>query len=300
MASANDTTVAVLGAGGTMGLAMARNIARAGMSIRAWNRTADKAHPLRDDGAEVLDTPAEAARGAGVVLTMLSDADAVLAATEGDDGWLAGAGEGVVWLQMSTIGEEGIGRCAALARERGIDLVDAPVLGTKQPAEQGKLVVLAAGSEDVRDRVQPIFDAVGQRSMWVGEAGKATLLKMVVNSWIVTVTEGGAETIALAEGLGIDPQLFFEAIEGGGLDLPYLRMKGKAILERDFTPSFKLALAAKDARLVEEAAERRHLDLPMLATIAERMTEGAREHGEEDMCATYLTSQASVASSPSE
>jgi 3-hydroxyisobutyrate dehydrogenase len=282
-----------------MGLPMARNIARAGINVRAWNRTAAKAQPLRDDGVEVLDTPAEAARGADVVLTMLSDTDAVLAATEGDDGWLAGAGDGVVWLQMSTIGEEGTARCAELARDRGIELVDAPVLGTKQPAEQAKLVVLASGPDAWRDRVQPIFDAVGQRTMWVGETGKATLAKLVVNSWIVTVTEGAAETIALAEGLGLDPQVFFDAIEGGGLDLPYLRMKGKAILERDFTPAFRLSLAAKDARLVDEAAARRQLDLPMLATIARRMTEGAREHGDKDMCATYLTSQASVAASPS-
>ena len=282
-----------------MGFAMARNIARAGMRVRAWNRTTEKARPLSEDGADVLDTPRQAAHGANVVLTMLADADAVLAATEGEDGWLAAASDDVVWLQMSTIGEHGTERCSELARERGIELVDAPVLGTKQPAEQGKLVVLASGPDDVRDRAQPIFDAVGQRTLWVGDAGSATLLKLVVNSWIVTVTEGTAETIALAEGLGLDPQLFLDAIDGGGLDLPYLRLKAKAIFERNFEPSFKLALAAKDARLVDEAAERRGLDLPALAAIARRLAEGVPEHGEKDMSATYLTSQPSVAARPS-
>jgi 3-hydroxyisobutyrate dehydrogenase len=282
-----------------MGLAMARNISRAGMAVRAWNRTREKAEPLREDGAEILDTPAQAAQGADVVMTMLSDTDAVLAATEGEDGWPAGAADGVLWLQTSTIGEQGTGRCAELAARAGARFVDAPVLGTKQPAEQGKLVVLASGPEQLREPAEPIFDAIGQRTLWVGEAGQGTLLKLAVNSWIVTVTEGTAETIALAEGLGIDPRLFLDAIEGGPLDLPYLRLKSKAIMERDFEPSFRLALAAKDARLVEEAAERRELDLPMLSAIRRRLEEGVPEHGDEDMSATYLTSQPSVAARPS-
>jgi len=120
-------------------------------------------------------------------------------------------------------------------------------------------------------------------------AGEGTRLKLVANSWVLTVVEGAAEIVALAEGLGVDPQLFYDAIEGGPLDLPYLKLKGKAIMERDFTPSFSLKLAAKDARLVAESAESRDLSLPMLAAIAERMTDGAERHGDEDLSATYLT-----------
>jgi 3-hydroxyisobutyrate dehydrogenase len=96
----------------------------------------------------------------------------------------------------------------------------------------------------------PIFDVLGSRTMWVGEAGAGTKLKVAINSWIVTVVEGGAETIALAQGLGLDPALVFEALDGGPLDLPYLRMKGKAIIEGNFDPSFQLSLAAKDAGLL--------------------------------------------------
>ena len=138
--------------------------------------------------------------------------------------------------------------------------------------------------------VQPIFDAVGQKTMWVGELGTGTRLKLVVNGWVLTVVEGGAETIALAEGLGLDPSLLFEAIEGGALDLPYLRLKGKAIAERNFEPSFRLTLAAKDARLIEESAQRRELDVPLFSTIRRRLAEGAKDHGDEDMSATYWTS----------
>ena len=284
---AGGETIAVLGAGGMMGLPMARNLARAGFAVRAWNRTPAKAEPLREDGAEVFDSAAEAVQGAGVILTMLSDADAVLGTVEGV---LDAAGDRTIWLQMSTIGEAATERCAKLADEHGVTFVDAPVLGTRQPAEQGQLTVLASGPEGILDRLQPIFDAVGQRTIWVGEAGGGTRLKLVTNSWVVTVTEGAAETIALAEGLGVDPKLFLEAIEGGALDLPYLRIKGTAILERNFEPSFKLRLAAKDAALVEESCQRHGLDLPMLRAIRARLAEGVPEHGDEDMAATYLTS----------
>jgi 3-hydroxyisobutyrate dehydrogenase len=283
----NQIQVAVLGAGSTMGMPMARNIARAGIAVGGWNRTTEKAKALKGDGARVLDSPRDAAAGANVILTMLSDADAVISAVEPA---LEHAADGVIWLQMSTIGEAGTDRCIELARERSLTFLDAPVLGTKQPAEEGKLVILASGPDSAQARVQPIFDAVGQKTIWVGPAGAGTRLKMVVNSWVLTVTEGTAETIALAEGLGLDPQLFLDAIEGGALDLPYLRIKAKAIMERSFDPSFRLTLAAKDARLIEESAHRHEIDVPLFSTIRRRLAEGAMEHGDKDFCATYLTS----------
>lgn len=281
-----EQTVAVLGAGGTMGRPMAANLCRAGLAVRAWNRSLEKAEPLRDKGAQVLDTPEAAAQGADIVLTMLADTDAVL---ESARPALASAGPDVLWLQMSTVGEDGTDRCLALARELGVGFLDAPVLGTKQPAQDGALVVLASGPPDLRERAQAVFDAVGQKTIWVGEAGAATRLKLVANSWVLTVVEGAAETFALAEGFGLDPQLFLDAIEGGALDLPYLRLKGKAIMQREFEPSFSLRLAAKDARLVDQSARAADLDLPLFAAIAQRMTKGAQDHGEKDMSATYLT-----------
>jgi 3-hydroxyisobutyrate dehydrogenase len=283
----NQIQVAVLGAGSTMGMPMARNIARAGIAVGGWNRTTEKAKALEGDGARVLDSPRDAAAGANVILTMLSDADAVISAVEPA---LEHAADGVIWLQMSTIGEAGTDRCIELARERSLTFLDAPVLGTKQPAEEGKLVILASGPDSAQARVQPIFDAVGQKTIRVGPAGAGTRLKMVVNSWVLTVTEGTAETIALAEGLGLDPQLFLDAIEGGALDLPYLRIKAKAIMERSFDPSFRLTLAAKDARLIEESAHRHEIDVPLFSTIRRRLAEGAMEHGDKDFCATYLMS----------
>jgi 3-hydroxyisobutyrate dehydrogenase len=282
--------VAVLGAGGTMGLPMAQNIAGAGMEVRAWNRTREKTEPLPENGIQIAETAAEAASGADVVLTILSDADAVTSAMEGDDGGLAGAEAGATWLQMSTIGIEGTERCAKLAEEGDLVLVDAPVVGTKQPAEQGKLTVLASGPDDALQRCEPIFDAVGQKTVRLGEAGTGTRMKLVINSWLLSLVEGLAETIAFAEGIDIDPAQFLETISGGPVDNPYAQMKGRMMIERSFEPSFKLELAAKDARLVLEAIERHDLDLPLLEAIRYQLERAAEDHGDEDMAAAFLAS----------
>lgn len=281
------TTVGFLGAGGTMGAAMARNLLGAGFRVRAWNRSRDKVEPLTEDGATVVDDPADAADGADVLITMLPDAD-VVADTVG--GALERLGGDAVWVQTSTVGIEGCQRLAGLAEQHEVAYVDAPVLGTKQPAESGDLVVLASGPDEQRERVQPIFDAAGSRIVWAGPAGAGSRLKLVTNAWLTAVVEGAAETLAFAEGIGVDPQQFLDAVGGGPLDMPYLGLKGKAMLERSFEPSFKLALAAKDARLVGAAAAGSGLDLPLLDVVRARLEAGAGEHGDEDLSAVYLVS----------
>jgi 3-hydroxyisobutyrate dehydrogenase len=282
-----DTTtpsVAVLGTG-IMGAPMARNIAAARMPTAAWNRTPEKAASLREDGIEVHDEIAGAVAGRDIAITMLADADAVLSvATE----MLPALDDGAVWAQMSTIGLDGTERCAALAADRGVAFVDAPVLGTRQPAEQGTLLVLASGPDDALARCQPVFEAVGQRTMRLGAAGGGTRLKLAVNAWLLSAVEGIAESLALAEGLELDPSLVLEAIEGGPLDMPYAHLKAALIARREFPASFELKLAAKDARLVVEAAARSGLDLPLERTVAERMRQAVDAgYGEEDMAAVW-------------
>src|SRR6476646_7914176 len=172
-------TIAALGTG-VMGAPMARNLARAGHDVRAWNRSPEKAAALADDGVDVRDDAAAAAAGADVVLTMLADADAVL-----DVARRARLAKGQIWWQASTIGIDGTEQCAALAQETGATLVDAPVLGTRIPAEDGKLVILASGPDAALDACAPLFDAVGQRTMRIGPAGTATRLKLAVNPWVL-------------------------------------------------------------------------------------------------------------------
>ena len=282
---ADDTTVAVLGTG-IMGAAMARNILSAGMEVRAWNRSHEKAEPLERDGAEVVDDPKDAARNADFLLTMLADADVVEEAVKG--GVLSALAEDGVWLQMSTVGEEGSGRLAEIASEHGIHYVDAPVLGTKQPAEQGQLVVLASGPEEVRERSEQVFSAIGSKTVWLGEAGEGSRLKLVVNNWIVGLLGVLAETVAFAEATGVDPSKFLETIEGGPLGLPYAQMKGSMMVEEDFPTSFSAKLARKDAALVLDAAEAHALRMRITESVAARFDEAVQAgHGEEDMAAVY-------------
>jgi 3-hydroxyisobutyrate dehydrogenase len=283
-------TVALLGAGGTMGKGMARNLIPR-FAVRAWNRTREKAADLAgQEGVIVCGSAREAAEGAEVLLTMLSDGAAVQAAMEGGDGALAGAQPGATWLQMSTIGLEATGHCAELAEEMGLIFVDAPVLGTKKPAEEGQLVVLGSGPQKAREQLAPLFGAVGKRTLWAGPASTGSRLKVAVNTWIVAVIEGAAEMLALAEALGLDPQLALDAVEEGPLDQPYLQLKSKMMLKREFTPSFRLELAAKDAGLTLDAAEAEGLELPMLAAIHERMVHASHDYGDEDLAAVYLAS----------
>lgn len=284
---ANDNAVAVLGTG-IMGAAMARNLLSAGMEVRVWNRSREKAEPLADDGATVADSPAEAVEGAGFALTMLADADAVAEAAGGEDGGLSALPGDGVWLQMSTVGLEGQEKLAGIADEHGVYYVDAPVLGTKEPAEQGQLIVLASGPEEVRGRCEPVFDAVGSRTLWLGPAGAGSRLKLVTNNWIVGLLSALAETISFAEALGVDPNQFLEVIEGGPLGVPYAQMKGQMMIEEEFPTSFSANLARKDANLVLQAAEANGLRLTLTEAAAEHFDEAiGAGHGEEDMAAIY-------------
>lgn len=288
----SDTTSAAVLGTGTMGAPMARNLARAGLSVRAWNRSRAKAEPLAAHGVTVTDTPAEAVRDADVVLTMLHDGPAALEVMRAA---APGLRPGTLWAQVSTAGLEGLGELAGFAREHDLVLVDAPVLGTRQPAEEGQLTVLAAGPEDVRDRLAPVFDAIGARTVWVGDdgtAGAATRLKLVLNSWVLTVTHGTAEALALAEGLGVDPADFLDAVAGGPLDMGYLRAKSALLLEGALTPpSFATATAEKDARLIVAAGESAGVRLDVAAAGAQRFRRAVEQgHGEEDMIASYFAS----------
>ncbi|MGY0491851.1 NAD(P)-dependent oxidoreductase [Streptomyces sp. WG-D5] len=284
--SAARPVVAVLGTG-TMGAPMARNLARAGFTVRAWNRTRAKAEPLAADGVAVADSAADAVRDADVVLTVLTDGPRTLEVIQE-----ATVKPGTVWVQSGTVGE-GIDELAEYAARAGLLLVDAPVQGTRQPAEQGKLIVLAAGPETVRETVQPLFDAVGSRTVWVGDGtpGTASRLKLALNSWVIALTTGVGEALALAQGLGVDPGDVVDVVTGGPLDNAYFQNKSAAVREADYTPSFSVDNAAKDAGLVLAAAERAGIRMDAVAASRERFRRASEQgHGAQDMAATYFAS----------
>jgi 3-hydroxyisobutyrate dehydrogenase len=268
--------VAVLGTG-IMGAAMAKNIAAAGHEVTVWNRTRARAEAT---GLPTAGSAQEAVDGVDVVLTMLLDLDAVKEAVDRVDFGDA------AWLQSSTIGL-GVEELA----ERHSNLVDAPVSGTKKPAEDGTLTVFLSGPAELRERVRPVADAVSARIVDVSDrVGDASRLKLVINAWLLTVAEGIAETMKLAEAAGLDDELVLDALKGGPLDSPYLQLKGREIAQRSFEPQFKLETAHKDLHLVQELAKHTGVDLP-LTDAEDKQFERAIElgHGEDDLAATWYS-----------
>jgi 3-hydroxyisobutyrate dehydrogenase len=275
-------TAAVLGTG-LMGSGMARNLAKAGLDVTAWNRTTEKARPLADDGITVAEDPADAVAGADVVLTMLFDVDAV---TDVMNRALPSFGPDTVWIQSGTVGLAGTTRLAELAGQHQVKFVDAPVLGTKQPAEDGKLIVLAGGPAALKDTVTPVFDAIGARTVWVGDRpGDGHRLKLAANSWVLSVTAATAQSIAIADRLGIDPGGFLDVIAGGPLDCAYAQLKGKAMIEDELEPSFGLGGAVKDSALILDAMREAGADDRLMAAMHAQFAAAETDHGEEDMAA---------------
>lgn len=274
--------VAVLGTG-IMGVGVTHSLLRAGHDVRVWNRTRTRAEPLSGDGASVAATAAEAVRDADAVLTLLFDADAVLDVAEE----IAPALAGRVWIQAATIGVDGIDRVAELAQRRGLTVLDAPVLGTRKPAEDGTLVPLVSGDPEAVEVAMPVFDAIGAKTVRAGDRlGQGTALKLVCNAWIGTLIGGLAQSLALAERLGLDPRLFLEAIGGGAMDLPYAHAKAPSMLAREFPTSFAVDGVLKDLGLIREAARDAGVPEQLLAAVEElfRITAG-RGYGGDDMAA---------------
>jgi 3-hydroxyisobutyrate dehydrogenase len=278
--------VAVLGTG-IMGAGMARSLLRSGLDVIVWNRSPTRAAPLAGDGAHVAGTAAEAVAGVDAVVTMLWDGGSV---AEVMTAALPAAPVGVLWAQTSTVSLHDAGvRLPALASRYGARYVDAPVLGTRQPAEEGKLLVLAAAPRPLRDRVRPLFDAVAARTVWVSERpGDGARLKLVANSWVGTIVAATAQAIAFAEAVGLDPQLFLDTVRGGAVDTPFVHLKGQAMIAGEFPPSFTVDGAVKDSGLIAAAMRASGTDATLMEAVACQFRKAADGgHGGEDMAAVY-------------
>lgn len=281
--------VAVLGTG-LMGGPMARNIAAAGCQVSVWNRSPDKALSLVGPGITPAADPAEAVQNASIIVTMLKDAAAISEAMSMLLDAESVPEKPVYWLQMSTVGPADISGLEALAARKGLTLIDAPVLGTRQPAEAGQLLVLAAGPQGAKEAVQPVLDAVGKATRWLDTApGKATRLKLALNSWVFALTHGAAESLALARSLGLDPELVADTLRGGPLDAPFFQVKAQAMASGDFAPAFTIDNAVKDSVLIVDAALEAGVKLDLAEAGLNRYKRvQAQGHGGADMAATIL------------
>jgi len=281
------TTVAVLGTG-IMGAAMTRNLLAAGLPTTVWDRSKEATAALAAAGAVAAGSAAEAVGGAQVVITMLPTAAAVQSVMFAD-GVVQRLPEGTVWAQMGTIGVEATTGLASRLGQLRPDamFVDAPVSGSKGPAEAGELLILASGPDAARPALAPVFDAIGRKTTWLGAAGQGSRMKLVVNSYLCFLVEGVAEALELAGRLGIDPGDLDAVLEGGPLDAPLADAKLHKMTRGDFAPEFPLEWAVKDVDLALAAAGGARL--PLLEALA-RQWHAAVEagHGREDISAARL------------
>ena len=282
-----DARVAVLGTG-IMGSAMARNLVAAGLRTTVWDRSPAATVPLADAGALVAASPAEAVRGAQVVITMLPTAEVVTSVVF-ENGVAGALPAGAVWAQMGTIG---LAETAEIGSRLGglrpdVMFVDAPVSGSKGPAEAGQLLILASGPPGAAATVAPVFAAIGRRAVWLGEAGRGSRMKLAVNAYMSILIEGVAEALELAGQLGIDDSKLAEAIEGGPLDAPIADAKLHKMERGDFAPEFPLEWALKDVDLAISAAG--DDELPLLAALSRQWHAAVDAgHGRDDVSAARL------------
>ncbi|MDN6571831.1 MAG: NAD(P)-dependent oxidoreductase [Tetragenococcus koreensis] len=278
-------TIAVLGTG-IMGGPMARNLAKSGFDVHAWNRTRAKAEKLIPDGVSVYDTPQEAVKDTDAVLTVLKDAPTVLETMNSAQESLT---KDSIWVQMTTVGKK-IDELIQFANKHDLVFFDAPVQGTKAPAESGELTIMPSGPSKYKEVLAPIFDVIGKKTIWVSEeAGKSSRLKLALNSWVFALTHGVAESLTIAKELGVDPQLVMDVITGGPMDTPYFQQKGKAILNDDYTASFAVKNAVKDAQLIVDAIEDEDLQIDITPAGLQRFERALEEgHGDKDIAASGL------------
>lgn len=260
--------VAILGAG-TMGSAMARRLLACGFPVRVWNRSPEALRPLTEAGAQTSSDAPEAVRGADVVLTLLPTADVVSGVMVGM-GVLDAMDRGQAWAQMSTIGVEGTSQLAEQVHSQRPDVffVDAPVSGSRVPAETGELLILGSGPDDAKAVVDPVFAALGHRTLWLGPAGRGSQMKLVLNTWLAFEVEAAAEAMSLATHWGIAAETLDTAIDGSPLVSSYAASKLKKMQSADDSADFALGMALKDLTLVREAVG--PIQAPIAWAIAER------------------------------
>jgi 3-hydroxyisobutyrate dehydrogenase-like beta-hydroxyacid dehydrogenase len=273
---------------GIMGGGMAANLARAGKAPAVWNRTAERAKSLAALGARVAASAADAAKGADIVITMLSDPAAVREVAAGAGGFLPELKAGALWVNASTVDPAFAREMAALAGAQGARYLDAPVTGSKGPAAKGELIFFVGGVADDVARAGPLLDIMGRRTVHAGPVGAGSAVKLCNNLLALAGVLAFAEAIAAGESMGVDIDVLLEALTTSPVAAPLLAVKAHKLRDRDWSPEFPLHLAHKDLNLLMRTAYAANLPLPLTAAVKERFGDAkARGLGGEDITAVY-------------
>ena len=267
-----------------MGSAMAHRLLDRGIAVITWDRNPDHVRALAGRGGEPAKAPSEVVSGAGVVITMLPTAAVILDVVEP---LLEAWPEGTVWLQMSSVGAAEADQLTHVANAHAIRLVDAPVSGSTHPAEEGELTILASGPDSARNAVQPVFDALASRVLWVGEAGMGSRLKLATNHWMITMVVALAESMHLCQAMGLDQQQFIALLDGGPLGSAYALQKLDEMRRHQYPAGFPVRLALKDLELVREVEQSSRATMPLLDAVLERFATASENLADQDLAAIY-------------
>jgi len=263
---------------GIMGSRMAANLLAAGIDLAVYNRTREKADALIGRGAVWHDTPARLGASVEGVFTMLSDPEAVAQTALGSDGFLTALQPGAFWVDCSTVNPSFSREMAAEAQKGRIRFVDAPVFGSKQPAQEGQLPFFAGGKIEDIEALEPYFNIMGKSVRHVGDAGMGASIKMVLNILLAQNMLIFSEAVALGQALGFTRETLFEIILGGPMAAPYLGLKSKKIEEGVYEPDFPLKWMHKDLHLVGLTAFEAGVPLPSCA-LAKEIFQEAKQAG---------------------
>jgi 3-hydroxyisobutyrate dehydrogenase len=286
--------VGLLGVG-LMGSAMAHRLLERGIAVTAWDRDSEHLRALEGHGGQAAAAPSEVVSGAGVVITMLPTAAVILDLVEP---LLEKWPERTIWLQMSSVGAAESDQLTQIAEAHAVTLVDAPVSGSTHPAEQGELTILASGPDSARAAVEPIFDALASRMLWVGEAGMGSRLKMAANHWMITMVGALAESMHLCQAMGLDQQQFIELLDGGPLGSVYAVQKLQEMRRHEYPAGFPVRLALKDLQLVREVEQSSQAAMPLLDVVLERFMTASQDLADQDLAAIYELDRPAMAIHP--
>jgi len=273
---------------GIMGSRMAANLLKGGHKLKVYNRTLSKAEALVEKGAKLSHSAKEAADNVDVLFTMLSTPDSVKSIALGKKGFLTSMKRNSIWVDCSTVNPSFSREIAKIAEEKGIRFIDAPVAGTKQPAEKGELIILTGGNKNDIEEVTPLLNLMGKKIIYAGETGMGTSLKMVINLMLASAMEVFSEALTLGESLGFTKEKLYDVLIGGPVTAPFLAGKTEKINKLSFEADFPLQLMLKDMQLIEQTVKENNINLPAADSIKEIYSEAVKNgFGHKDFSAIY-------------
>lgn len=267
---------------GIMGKAMAMNLLNNGFKVTVWNRTLSKCDELVEHGASVGETPAAVVKKCKYTIAMLSDPSAALSVVFGKDGILDSICSGRGYIDMSTVDADTSTKISEAVTSKGGVFLEGPVSGSKKPAEDGQLVILAAGDKGLYDEAIPIFDVLGKKSFFLGQVGNGAKMKLVVNMMMGSMMNALSEGLDLADKSGLSPHTLLDVLDLGAMANPMFKMKGPSMLKNSYSPAFPLKHQQKDMRLALALGDENAVSMPVAAASNEAFKK-ARGMGLGDM-----------------